>query len=257
MGMKERFQANMAGNRAYRAHAHANRLSDTGKPEQAEKLYQDAMRGYGEAEKLGCDSPRIMTGYGVLLMRDGQFERARDMLLKLHQSPGLTQDDKFHLRINHAICQWRLGNLDKAIESMRQAFGFSKTSLCLNVFSSMLNEKARETGDFEEAEKIRAEALDYDEDDTVTLANAGFLSLWKYEKTGDRAELDGAVARFEKAVRRNPNHPAALVGLALAEKAIGNAGDAKAHIDRALALRFPPSCPVDRAFAERAAKQIG
>lgn len=257
MGMKEKFQANMAGNRAYRVHAHANRLNDTGKPEQAESMYTDAMRGYVEAEKLGCDSPRIMTGYGVLLMREGRYEKARDLLLKIYQNPSLSQDDKFHLRINHAICQWRLGNLDKAVESMRSAISFAKTSLCYNVFSSMLNEKARETGEFGEAEKMCKEALDYDEDDTAALANAGFLHFWKYEKTGEGTELGEAVKRFEKAVKRNPNHPASLTGLALAERAAGEVESAKAHIDRALALRFPPSSPVDRAFAEEVAKRIG
>jgi len=255
--MKDKFQANMAGNRAYRTHAHANRLSDTGKADQAETMYVEAMRGYGEAEKLGCDSARIMTGYGVLLMREGQYERARDLLLKIHQRPSLSQDDKFHLRINHAICQWRLGNVDKAIESMRSAISFAKTSLCYNAICSMLNEKARETGEFEEAEKMCKEALDYDEDDTVALSNAGFLHFWKYEKSGDGAELDAAVKRFERAVKRNPNHPAALTGLALAERAAGDGESAKAHIDRALSLRFPASSPVDRAFAEEAAKKIG
>ncbi len=257
MGMKEKFQANMAGNRAYRTHAHANRLNDTGKAEQAQKMYEEAMRGYIEAEKRGCDSPRLMTGYSVLLMREGQFEKARDLLLSLYQNPSVSQDDKFHIRINHSICQWRLGNLDKAIEAMRSAFSHAKTSLCYNVFCSMLNEKARETGDFGEADQMCAEALDYDEDDTTTLANAGFLLLWKYEKTGDRGELDRAIKRFEKAAKRNANHPAALVGLALSEKAAGDAESAKAHIDRALALRFPASSPVDHAFAEKAAKEIG
>lgn len=257
MGMRERFQANMAGNRAYRAHAHANRLNDTGKSAEAERLYAEAMRGYLEAEKQGCENPRLMTGFSVLLMREGQYEKARDILLKLYQSPSLSQDDKFHLRINHSICQWRLGNVDKAVESMRSAFSFAKTSLCYNVFCAMLNERARETGDFEEAEKICQEALGYDEDDTATLANAGLLRYWKYEKTGDGADLAEAVKRFEKAIKRNPNYPAALVGLALAEQAMGNGGDAKAHIDRALALRFPASSPVDKAFALEAAKKIG
>jgi tetratricopeptide (TPR) repeat protein len=257
MGLKEKFQANMAGNRAYRAHAHANRLNDTGKPEQAETLYLDAMRGYLEAEKRGCDSPRIMTGFSVLLMREGQYEKARDLLLKLHQSPALTADDKFHLRINHAICQWRLQNLEKAIESMRQALSFAKTSLCYNVFCALLNEKARETGDFEEAEALTKEALTYDEDDAATLANAGFLALWQHEKTDDAACLEKAKALFSKGVKRRPNHPAALTGLALAEHFAGEKEAAKEHIDRALSLRFPPSSPVDRSFAEEVARKIG
>lgn len=257
MGMKEKFQANMAGNRAYRAHAHANRLNDMGKPNEAEKLYANAMQDYVEAEKRGCDSPRLMTGYCVLLMREGQYEKARDLLIKLHANPSLSKDDKFHLRINHSICQWRLGNLDKAIDSMRQAIEFAKTGLCYNVFCSLLNEKARETGEFEEAEKMRKLALDYDEDDTVALANAGFLDLWKYETTRDKKNLEDAGGWFEKAVKRNPNHPASLTGLALTEHACGDVKTAKAHIDRALALRFPPSSPVDRAYAEEAAKRIG
>jgi tetratricopeptide (TPR) repeat protein len=255
--MRERFQANMAGNRAYRAHAHANRLNDTGKPAEAEKLYADAMRGYLEAEKQNCENPRLMTGFSVLLMREGQYEKARDILLKLYQNPSLSQDDKFHLRINHSICQWKLGNLDKAIESMRSAFSFAKTSLCYNVYCAMLNEKARETGHFEEAEDLCAQALGYDEEDTATLTNAGLLRYWKYEKKGDPADLAEAVKRFEKAVERNPNYPVALVGLSLAEHAIGNAQDAKAHIDRALALRFPASSAIDKAFAQEAAKKIG
>ncbi|MGI6239929.1 MAG: tetratricopeptide repeat protein, partial [Christensenellales bacterium] len=181
----------------------------------------------------------------------------RDLLLKLHGDPSLTADDKFHLRVNHAVCQWRLGNLDKAIDSMRQALSHAKTGLALNVGCSMLIEKARETGDFEEAAKMCRESLDYDEDDIAAICNAGWMHLWMYEMDGDRQQRDDAQRYFKRANAKNPNHPAALAGLSLIEKADGNMEAARAHIDRALEARFPATCIVSRAYAERISSELG
>ena len=249
MGMMEMFHANMAGNLAYRAHAQANRMGDLGKPAEAERLYKEAMAQYLEAERLGCVKSRIMTGFSVLLMREGQYEKARDQLAKLHADPSLTANDKFHLRVNHAICLWRLGGTDKAIESMRQALSYAKTGLAYNVTCSMLNDRARETGDFTEAEAFMQEALTYDEDDIATITNAGWLNYWMGNREAARTYID-------RAIRKNPNFPAALTGLALLEYDAGDHKAARTHIDQAMELKFLSASPINRAYAEEIAKRI-
>lgn len=259
MTWKEAFKANMAGNKAYRVHAQANRLSDMGKAADAEALYKSAMAGYIQAEKLGCVKPNIMTGYSVLLMRNGEYQRAKELLIKINENKALSADDRFHLRVNYAICQWRLGELDKAIETMRQSMSYAKTTLVYTTMCAMLNEKSRETGDFTEAEALCREAVEYDEDDAAILDNMGRVLIYQSEiadaPARDKLRAE-AKKRFEAAIRKNPNFASALYSLAQIARAEGDIKIARVHIEQALSNRFPTTSPITRAQAEELRRQI-
>lgn len=254
----EAFKANMAGNKAYRTHAQANRLSDTGRAAEAETLYKTAMAGYIEAEKLGCEKPNIMTGYSVLLMRNGNYQKAKDLLVKISEDKSLTSEDKFHLRVNFSICLWRMGELDKAMDSMRQSMSFAKTTSVYTTMCAMLNEKARQTADFTEAEALCKEALEYDDEDAAILDNMGRMLLYKSEKAENGGSLRAEAKKYtESSVRRNPNFASALYSLALMAHADGDDKTARVHIEQALSNRFPTTSPITREQAEKLQKEIG
>ena len=71
--------------------------------------------------------------------------------------------------INYAVCEWKRGRLDRAIELMEQAAQDGVNSMIYGSLGYMLIEKARQTGDFSKAEAFNAQAYEYDDEDPVTL----------------------------------------------------------------------------------------
>lgn len=242
------FKANLAGNRAYRTHAKANRLSDNGMADEAERLYRQAMEGYREAERLGFRDPKLLTGYAILLMREGEFARAKDMFEGLKDTPKMNREDRWHLRLDHAICAWRLGGLDQAIADMETCGQESKRGLYYSVMAALKTQKGRETGDLTEAEAFLKEALDYDEDDLSTFDNMGWLLLAKGEP--DRAE-----EWFGKALKKNSRYSPAHAGLCRVALARGDKARAKEEAEQALSVHFPTTSPVTRAEVEALLKE--
>lgn len=241
---------NDAGNRAYRIHSQANRLNDMGKVEQAEAMYKKAMSLYEEAEVKGFQNAKLITGYCVLLMREGKFGKAREFLEVLFTDSTVTSADLYFLEIDHAVCSWKLGELDAGIERMKKCGEHQKIGLYYNVLGAMLVEKAAQTGDFTETQKFIADAVDYDDDDISTIDNQGWLSYY----TGDKAS---ARKWFDKAVAKNSRYSPALSGLALISHEEGDSFAARDYINRALAVHFPTTSPVSRKWAEELQKKIG
>ncbi len=250
MGLLNKLLSKDPGDRAYRTHAHANRLIDSGKTAEAEAEFQKAYELYVQAEKNGCSDSRILTGYAVLLMRMGDFEKAKELVAKVYADKSLSADDRYQICMDHALCQWKLGNVDKALSDMELCGDHHKTGLYYDIMCALLIEKGVETGDFSEAEKMCGTAMDYDDEDAHTLCNAGWLS----HLLGDDA---AAVERLKKADSLNANYPASKVYLAAIARENGDAGAAREYLDAALAVRFPTTSPVTRAFAEELKKQLG
>ena len=248
MGIFELFKQDI-GTRAYRAHVKANRLNDTGKLAEAEAQYAKAMEMYEEAEKKGFESPRIVTGYCVLLMRQNLFAKAEPMLAEMCGDPAIKDDDKYLLKIDHAVCAWKLGDIEGALNEM-QVLSSKKIGLYYNVMSAILVQKAHATDDYAEAEEFCAKAIEYDDDDIICINAMGWLKYY----TGDR---ENAKKYFKKAAKQNERYAPALVGLALMCHEEGNSAKAKELIDRALAVHYPTTTPVSRKDAEELKKQIG
>lgn len=250
MSLFDMFKTGNPGVKAYRTHAAANRLNDTGKVDEAEKRYAEAMELYQQAEAAGESSPKILTGFCVLLMRDGQYARAKDIIVKIFPDRTLTPDDKYHLRINHAVCQWKLGYPDKALEDMTKAAEFAKIGLYYTVMGAILVQKAHQEGDYAAAEAFLQEAMDYDDEDISTVDNMGWLKYF---------QQDGEAAKgyFKKAIAMNARYSPALAGMAAIAHDRGKDEKAREYVNRALEVHFPTTSPVDRTWTEELKKQIG
>ncbi|MGN0795217.1 MAG: tetratricopeptide repeat protein [Aristaeellaceae bacterium] len=79
-----------------------------GNLEKARKLYEEAMAG-------GLLSARPMLGYAILLIREGSYEQAMELLIKTQKAPDLTPDRKSQLFVDYACCCARTGQLDKGV----------------------------------------------------------------------------------------------------------------------------------------------
>ena len=226
MGLLDRFIGG-AGSRAYGLHVQGNRLYDQGKTAEAKAKHDQALALYDKCMKEGCKKASYMMAYGVLLLRYGRFEEAKEYFLKAEHAPGITKDEKKQLRVNFAIAQWKLGDLDSAIYQMKIAMNEGVNGLIYGSLGYMLIEKARQSGDFAEAVEFNAAALDYDDEDPVVLDNLGQLNL----AMGDKEK---ALQYFTKAHELKPRQVDTLYYLAQLASERGEREKALEYLDTAL-----------------------
>lgn len=225
MGILDMFAGN--GKKAYNLHRMGNALYDQGKAEEARAKHEEALALYEKAMQEKNVKPAFMMAYGVLLLRFFRFDEAKALFLKAEHAPGITKQEKSQLRINYAICQWKLGNLDSAIEQLKIALSESKTGMLYGSLGYILIEKAKQTGDFTEAVEFNAQALDYDNEDAVILDNLGQLNL----AMGDKEK---ALEYFTKAHEAKPKQVDTLYYLAVLANEKGDSAKAKEYLNTAL-----------------------
>ena len=239
MGFFDGLKAESEGRKAYGLHVQANRLYDQDKLAEAREKEVAAREHYGKYEALGGNKPSILMAYGVLLLRFGEFDKAKELFLKCEKAPGLTKQDKQQLRVNFAIAQWKKGDLDSAIQQLQYALRDAKTGMIYGSLGYILIEKARQTGDFDEAVALNTEALAYDEEDAVVLDNMGQLNL----AMGDKEK---AFEYFTKAHEQKPKQVDTLYYLALLTSERGETDKAIGYLDTALNSRYSPLCTTTR-----------
>lgn len=252
MGLFDNIKLKRMMQSASTTHASANDLSRRGKPAEAEKKYAEALKLYREAYDAGARTVDGLMSYAVLLMRLGDFTEARKIMKETAaQGKTLTEDAHFELRINYAICLWRLGELDEAIKTAAYAGRHIKNSSYYSALGTFLVEKAGISGDFEAAKTFLDEAMEYDDEDAATLDNYGEY----YDRLGQKLRAEGdiqaandcrakSVEYYEKALKRKPSQVSTLYALARFAKEDGNSARTKELVDRALLHLSSKVCPV-------------
>ena len=99
----------------------AHRLQQAGRREEAIRLYEEAF-----AE--GLNEPRFLLAYALLIIRDGQNQKAKEFLVK-HQKVPMAPGQRVELLVYYATCCFRLGNVDKGIDVLEQQFRKTETGL--------------------------------------------------------------------------------------------------------------------------------
>ncbi len=75
----------------------------------------EAMRLFEECFQEGLTDPRYVLSYAVLMIRDGQYQKAKDFLVKYQKAPGMTPDQRITLIVDYAACCFRLGDQDQGV----------------------------------------------------------------------------------------------------------------------------------------------
>ena len=109
------FLANLKGTMALNAH-------NKGNIEKAKKLYEEAVAG-------GLMSARPLLAYAILLIREGSYEKAMDLLIKTQKAPDLTPDRKSQLFVDYAACCAKTGKLDKGVHLLERQHAKAPTGL--------------------------------------------------------------------------------------------------------------------------------
>ena len=121
------FMTPIKANRAYR-------LQQKGRKEEALKLYEEVF-----AE--GLRDPRYILSYALILIRDGQYQKAKEFLVKNQKAPGMTGSQRTTLLVDYAACCFRLGDIDKGINTLEQQFRKGETGLLYQTLGYLYVEK--------------------------------------------------------------------------------------------------------------------
>ena len=81
---------------------------------------EEAIRLYEELFEQGMNDPRYNLAYAMLIIRKGEYQKAKDFLVKHQKAPGMTQEQRTTLLVDYAACCFRLGDLDKGVRVLEQ-----------------------------------------------------------------------------------------------------------------------------------------
>ena len=264
MGFFDEVKALTTGQKAYRTHVAANRLANEGRIAEAKAQYDKALGLYERAAGGGLDKPEILLGYAILLMRTGEIERAGEQMRAVSRMQGLKESDWFDLRLNYAVYHWKQGRLDEAIETARRAAKVRKNAAIYTVLGIFLTDKARETGDFGEAEAFNAEAMEYDDEDAGILDNMGCMFEAMAAHAGaagdaERAAECRAKARtyFAKAHEVRPRQISTIYALAKMYHEDGDDAAAREVLASAVNLYYSGTCPVSEDMMNALIAEVG
>lgn len=76
---------------------------------------EEAKALYAQAVEEGMNQPRYLLSYAVVLIRTGEYQKARELLIKTQKAPGLMPEQKTQLFMNYAACVYKMGEIDKGI----------------------------------------------------------------------------------------------------------------------------------------------
>ena len=239
MGILTNFKAQKAYN-----------LQAKGNTAQAEALYREVM-----AE--GLDQPRYLLGYSVLLLREGKYQEAREVLVKTQKAPGLSQDQRSQMLMNYAAAVFRLGEIDKGINVLERQHLHAPSGRMYQTLGYLYVEKYSldNRPDFDALEaaeqakaaaaEVEAEVVDAQEADVAEEAAAQEDAAAETEteqplSTREKWEKDieKAKAFIEESIEYDEEDPICLDNMGqFLYRVLGDREGAKAWFDKAVALK--------------------
>lgn len=200
----------------------------------AQKLSKGDTEGartlYEEAIAAGLNDPRYLLSYSVLLIRAGEFAKARELLVKHQKNPYLNGDNRKQLYVNYAACVFKMGEMDKAIAVLEGQSAKEPSGLIYETLGYLYVE----AGDKDKALAYNREALEYDDEDPISLDN---MAQTYYRLLNDK---ETAKTYFKKALSFKPGQIDTLFFLAQYDLEAGDKAAAKEKLEKALEGRFSP-----------------
>ncbi|HOB20652.1 MAG TPA: tetratricopeptide repeat protein [Candidatus Atribacteria bacterium] len=199
-----------------------------GKADKALVLYEKAMA-------KGVSIPGCQMAYGVMLLRRGEFEQARQVFGRLIIEYPHSDPVRNRAKVNQALAYWKLGDLDTALDMLTEVHNKLRNSRTYSILGYLLIE----AGDLEKALEFNLEALDYDDTDEEILDNLGQI----YYLKGD---LDEALRYFGKAYEENPDQLSTLYHLGCIYHDKGDKAKALEYLKKASARDISALSTVSR-----------
>lgn len=194
---------------------------------------EEALAEYEALYAQGYVSSAYMLPYSVLLLRKGGEEnylKVKEILKKAEKAPDLDADHRKQLLMNYAVAQYKLGQLEKAIQLLERTHQKGPNGLIYGSLGFLYIQ----AGDAEKALAFNQEALDYDDEDPVILDNLGQI----YYRLLDDKEK--AREYFEKAMEYKDNQIDTLYFLSRYDLEEGKKDAAIEKLEKAADGRFSP-----------------
>ncbi len=220
---------------------------------------------YDRAFAAGCDRARFYAACGVLLLRNNEFENAKNFLAeslawfesdkrfappKKGQNKRYTKSDRANIRVNLALAYWKNGDIDHAVQMLDEVYAFYKNASFYGSYGYLLIAQGDKTGDYTRAEEINAEALDYEADDAVIQDNMGQL---RYRQ----GRFEEARVFFQRAHELRADQIDSIAYLAFIAHELGEDDKARELADKALSMEFKPLGTVPRETVEAFRASLG
>ena len=204
---------------------------------------------YAQLYASGYITAAYILPYSVLLLREGgeeNYRKVKEMLRKAEKASDMNAERRQQLLMNYAVAQYKLGELDKGIHLLEESHRKSPCGLTYGALGFLYIE----AGDAEKALAYNLEALDYDDEDPVTLDN---LAQTYYRLLGDK---ETAKKYFEKALEIKDSQIDTLYFLAQYDLEAGNKQAAAEKLQKALEGRFSPLNYAKREMIEKQLEEL-
>lgn len=209
------------------------------------KQVAEALSLYKKAASLKRSSPQVKSAYAYVLMRQGELDKAEEILNKLLQLP-LVENDKIIVSLNYSIALWKSNRLPEAIKLLEEIYnkGNKTTTMYQNLgFYYIIN------GDLEKSLDFNLEAYDYNDSDTSIMDNLA-LNYYLMDKYDEADEL------YNKLIPMNPTFPSAYYYYALLLKKRGDYKKALEMLTKASECTFSSLSFVTKAQIEEEIREI-
>lgn len=194
---------------------------------------EGARAAYEQLYASGYVNAEYMVSWSYILLREGgesNFKKVKEILVKAQKDPGLTEQRRGDLLVNFAVADYKLGNLDKAIDLMERVHQKNPRGETYGALGYLYIEQ----GDAEKALAFSEGALEYDDEDPVVLDNLGQIY---YRLLNDKEK---ALEYFTKAHEIKPTQIDTLWFLSRYDLENGKTEAALEKLDTALQGRFSP-----------------
>ena len=194
---------------------------------------EEAKQVYNEMYAKGLYQASYILPWSILLLREGgeeNYKKVKEILSKAQRSRDLTPDRRNDLLLNFAVADFKLGEVDKAIELLERAH--QKTP-CGNTYGA-LGYMYIVQGNAEKALEFNTSALEYDDEDSVILDNLGQIH---YRLLNDKEK---ALEYFNKAHALKEGQIDTLWFLSRYDIENGDTAAAVEKLEKALEGRFSP-----------------
>lgn len=185
-----------------------------------------ALRRFAIANRIGKMGASSTMYYGYLLLRDGQLELGKTILTQASVKAKKPEIKK-RIKALLAVCEWKSGDLDLAIEMTEEAMQDFKTTNLYQNLGLMYNVK----GDARKALEVNKAAYDYNPDDAMILDNLA-ASYALYGDNEKAAEL------YQELVDKNPRFPEAYYGYGQVLIKLGRKAEGIEYIEKSLEKTF-------------------
>ena len=154
---------------------------------------EQALYWFNRASNLKSSSPRVITSYAYLLLKEREVLKAKEILETLIQRKELTLQETSQLKMTLALVYWKEGNINNAVKTLEEVFQVFKNSTLYESLGYLLIVQ----GDLEKALSFNREALEYNDSSSIIKDNLAQTYF-------HRGELHKAEEIYSKLIPENP-----------------------------------------------------